>query len=151
MAGKILVPVDGSDHAWKALDLSVELARNREAEIVVFHAMRYVPLPEGLREFASVEGIALEEESALFHSARQIGDALTRAGEARVRAAGYEQVSTRGAEGRTARAIVDAAEAINADMIVMGCRGLSDAASLLLGSVSHRVSHLAPCTCILVK
>jgi nucleotide-binding universal stress UspA family protein len=151
MAGKILVPIDGSDHGWRALDMAVELARGRDAEIVVFHAMRYEPLPNGLKEFAKVEGINLLEENALFHSAREIGDALTRSGETRVREAGYDSVSTRGAEGRPARAIVDAAEAVNADMIVMGSRGLSDAAGLLLGSVSHRVSHLAPCTCVLVK
>lgn len=151
MAGKILVPIDGSDHGWKALDLALELARNRDAEIVVFHAMRYEPLPEGLKEFASVEGINLDEENALFHAARQIGDALTRVGEDRVRKAGYDRVSSRGAEGRPARAIVDIANAIDADMIVMGSRGFSDAAGLFLGSVSHQVSHLAPCTCILVK
>jgi len=151
MANTILVPIDGSDHAWKALDLALELARNRDAEIVVFHAMPYQPLPEGLRSFAAVEGINIEEESALFHTARQIGDALTRTGEARVRKAGHDNVTTRGAEGRPARAIVDTADAIGADMIVMGCRGLSDAASLLIGSVSHKVSHMANCTCVLVK
>lgn len=151
MANRILVPIDGSDHGWKALDLAVELARNRDAEIVVFHAVPYEPLPEGLREFAKVEGINLQEENALFHAGRQIGDALTRTGEKRVRDAGYESVSSRSAEGRPARAIVDSAEAIDAEMIVMGSRGFSDAAGLLLGSVSHKVSHLTPCTCILVK
>ncbi|MEO1224195.1 MAG: universal stress protein [Pseudomonadota bacterium] len=151
MANKILVPIDGSDHGWKALDLAVELARNRDAEIVVFHAMPYEPLPDGLKEFAKVEGINVQEEDALFHAARQIGDALTRDGERRVRDAGYEVVSSRSAEDKPSRAILDAAESLDASMIVMGSRGISDAAGLLLGSVSHKVSHLAPCTCILVK
>lgn len=151
MANRILVPIDGSDHGWKALDLAVELARNRDAEIVVFHAMPYEPLPDGLKEFAKVEGISLQEEDALFHAARQIGDALTRTGEKRVRDAGYEAVSSRSAEGRPSHAILDAAESLDVAMIVMGSRGISDAAALLLGSVSHKVSHLAPCTCILVK
>ena len=37
------------------------------------------------------------------------------------------------------------------DMIVMGRRGLSDLQGLLMGSVSHKVSHLADCACLTVK
>ena len=53
--------------------------------------------------------------------------------------------------GRPADTIVAAAERDKADMIVMGSRGFSDLKGLLLGSVSHKVSHLAPCTCVTVK
>ena len=36
-------------------------------------------------------------------------------------------------------------------MVFLGSRGLGDAKGLLLGSVSHKVMHLAPCTCVAVK
>ena len=36
-------------------------------------------------------------------------------------------------------------------MIFLGSRGLGDVGGLLMGSVSHKVMHLAPCTCVAVK
>ena len=47
--------------------------------------------------------------------------------------------------------ILAAAEHENADMIVMGSRGMGDLKGLFVGSVSNKVSHLAPCTCVTVK
>jgi len=38
-----------------------------------------------------------------------------------------------------------------ADMIVMGSRGVSDLKGLVMGSVSHKVMQLAPCTCVSVR
>ncbi len=40
---------------------------------------------------------------------------------------------------------------LHVDMIFLGSRGLGDAQSLLMGSVSHKVAHLAECTCVSVK
>ena len=36
-------------------------------------------------------------------------------------------------------------------MIFLGSRGLDDMVGLMMGSVSHKVMHLAPCTCVAVK
>ena len=55
------------------------------------------------------------------------------------------------AEGDPAGRILDTAKNGGADLIVLGSRGLTDVASLLLGSVSHKVLHLAPCACLMVK
>ena len=55
------------------------------------------------------------------------------------------------AEGNAANEIVATAESIGADMIFLGSRGLGDAKGLLVGSVSHKVMNLAPCTCVAVK
>ena len=49
------------------------------------------------------------------------------------------------------KTIAGLAQDRKADAIVMGSRGLSDIKGLFLGSVSHKVSHLAECTCITVK
>jgi nucleotide-binding universal stress UspA family protein len=53
--------------------------------------------------------------------------------------------------GDPASKILAQANAAKADMIFMGSRGLSDLKGLLVGSVSHKVMHLADCTCVTVK
>ena len=53
--------------------------------------------------------------------------------------------------GDAAEAILSVAKAEGADLIVMGCRGLGPLKSLLAGSVSQKVNHLATATCITVK
>jgi nucleotide-binding universal stress UspA family protein len=151
MGKKFLVAVDGSDHGWKALNLATELAKASDAELIIVHVVAYEPMPGGLRDFARMEGISVEEENARFHADRAIGDALTEKGEARARAAGLMRVTRKGAEGNPATEIVALAKSEGVDMIFLGSRGLGDAAGLLMGSVSHKVMHLAPCTCVAVK
>jgi len=53
--------------------------------------------------------------------------------------------------GQPARSIVEFAKDRGIDVIVMGSRGTGDMEGLLLGSVSHKVTSLAPCTCVTVK
>jgi len=151
MAGRILVAIDGSEHAWKALDLAIELAKAQQAKLSVLHVVAYEPAPEALRSFAEVEGISAEEEAARFRYGRTLGDALTGEAQARAAAAGLTAMEALTAEGKPATVIVETARGLPADMIVMGSRGLSEPRALLLGSVSHQVAHLAPCTCITVK
>jgi len=148
---KILVAVDGSEHAWKALDLAVSLAKGSDAELFAIHVVPYEPLPEGVREFARVENVPIEEENARYHHDRTLGDAITHAAETRAREQGVAGVTAWTAEGRPAEAIIRAAREGNVDMIVMGSRGLSDAKALFLGSVSHKVANHAHCTCVTVK
>ncbi len=151
MSKKFLVAVDGSDHARKALDLAADLAKASGAELVILHVVRYEPLPEGLKEYARMEGIPEEEERARYHFGHVTGDRITKDAKARAHDRGLDQVTTKGAEGTPADEIVAAAESEGADMIFVGSRGLSDARSLFMGSVSHKVMHLAPCTCVAVK
>jgi len=54
-------------------------------------------------------------------------------------------------EGRAAKAILRAAESEGADVIVMGSRGLSDLAGLLLGSVTHKVIQLSHRTVVVAR
>lgn len=151
MTTKFLAAVDGSDHGWKALDLATNLAKVSNAEVLVVHVVPNEPIPEGLKQFARVEGIAPEEIEARYHLGREIGDKIIGEAEARIRKSGLHDVKTRVTEGNAANEIVTLAKSEGADMIFVGSRGLSEVTGLLMGSVSHKVMHLASCSCVAVK
>lgn len=151
MTKKFLAAVDGSEHGWKALDLATNLAKVSDAELMVIHVVPNEPIPEGLKQFAKIEGIAPEEIEARYHLGRDIGDKIIGEAKARVQKSGLSEVKTRVAEGNAANEIVTLATSEGADMVFLGSRGLSDVKGLLMGSVSHKVMHLAPCSCVAVK
>ncbi|MBT4581371.1 MAG: universal stress protein, partial [Gammaproteobacteria bacterium] len=65
--------------------------------------------------------------------------------------AGVKKVTSMITEGDPADVILNTAVNCKADMIILGSRGLSDFKGLLFGSVSHKVSGQADCTCVTVK
>ena len=143
MIRKILVPIDGSDHAFKALDLASEIAIKHDATMLLLHAVPDEKLTEAQRRFAQVEHIegSLDQvqvtiaEQQLMTSARH--RALKR---------GVKQVDTLVEPGDPARVIID--HAVDVDVIVMGRRGLGPIAGLLLGSVSQKGNRLADAACL---
>jgi nucleotide-binding universal stress UspA family protein len=151
MIRKILAAIDGSEHAWKALDLAADMAGQHGAQLIVLHVVRFEPLPEALRAFAEAEQISVEEEEGRYLYARSLGDRLTRSAETRARHKGVSEVVGRTVDGKPAEQILEVAGSEGIDMIVMGSRGLSDAKALFLGSVSHKVANRATCTCVTVK
>jgi nucleotide-binding universal stress UspA family protein len=151
MSKIFLVAVDGADHGWKALDLATDMASVSDAEVRIVHVVPYEPTPEAFRQLAQAEGISVEETSARYHFDKKIGDKIVKEAEARVRRKGITTVTTRVSEGKPANEILALAQSGWVDMIFLGSRGVSDLAGLILGSVSHKVMHLAPCTCVVVR
>ncbi len=151
MSKTYLVAVDGSDHGWKALDVAANLAKTSGATLTILHVVPYEPMPDGLQQYAEMEGIAAEELSARFHYGRALGDRLTQDAADRAHAAGVEHITTEVAEGHPANEIVAVSKAQKVEMVILGSRGLSDVGGLLMGSVSHKVMHLSDCTCVAVK
>jgi nucleotide-binding universal stress UspA family protein len=151
MSKKFLVAVDGSDHGWKALDLATNLASGADAELVILHVVPHEPMPEGLKQFAKIEGIPLDEQEVRFHLSRKFGDRITSEAEARARKSGLDRITTLVAEGNAAHEIIEIAKLKGTDMVFLGSRGLGEVKGMLMGSVSHKVMHLAPCTCVAVK
>lgn len=146
----ILHPTDGSESARKALDFACELAAERKAQLLILHVQRRhgsERIPLELEQFSEIEHIRASEARLLRAAAEYIVD------DARIaaRRRGVANVDARLAEGDPAVQIVETARKHNVDAIVMGSRGLGDLESLLLGSVSHKVAHAAPCSCVIVR
>ncbi|MGC3875280.1 universal stress protein [Halomonas sp. GXIMD04776] len=144
MYQSILVPVDGSAQSQKALKLATNLLNDGQGQLYVLN-IQEIPLAEdALGRSAGVPATNAEE---LVQSA---GHGLI---EQACQAAQieYERVTPIVRAGHPAKEIVSEAQQLGVDAIVMGSRGNSDIKSLVIGSVSHRVLHVAACAVIIVR
>ena len=80
-----------------------------------------------------------------------MGQRLLSRSRTRARQRGVRSVQTMVEDGDPAGTILRLAKGLHIDMLFLGSRGLGDARGLLMGSVSHKVAHLAECTCVSVK
>ncbi|MBS1885773.1 MAG: universal stress protein [Actinobacteria bacterium] len=145
MFTRIVVGTDGSDTAGGAVDRAVDLARLTGATLSIVSA--YQPV--------SKRRIQGEQEGAPPDIQHEIGpredvNLVLDAAAAKARAAGVD-VTTHPVEGDPADAILNVAEEIKADLIVVGNKGMTGARRYLLGSVPNNVSHHAPTSVIIVR
>jgi nucleotide-binding universal stress UspA family protein len=141
MFKKILVPVDGSDHAVHALRVACDLANRYGASLHLFHA--YPPI-------FSEAMMAITDMDALIASRRQAGEDILQSALELVQCQ-VPDVTTALCEAPDAEAILEEAEREQCDLIVMGTRGLGRLTGLLLGSVSQKVVQHARCPVLLVR
>jgi len=139
---KILVPLDFSEHAEHILEWAMHLAAEHGSEVVLLHAY-HLPV-----EFQQLEGAYLPDDFWTNVKA-ETEQSLDQYAE-RVRAAGIT-VTTDAREGYPATVIEEEAARLEADMIVIGTRGLSGLKHMLLGSIAERVVQRAPCPVLTVK
>ena len=147
MIRSILVPVDGSAHANAAVDLASDIAAKFDASIILLNVISRPgsgTVPEEFRPYAQLEHVRLTEWDLIKAAADGIVEAAAR----RARANGIANAESITAVGDPARTIATIARDRNVDLIAMGRRGLGDLEGLLLGSVSHKVAHLADRPCL---
>ncbi|MCP5151109.1 MAG: universal stress protein [Ectothiorhodospiraceae bacterium] len=148
MTEKILVPIDGSDGAFKALDVAVDLVRSRGGTLSLLHVVPSGSLPRGLEQWAQAEHVNSPPQ---WLYEQGVADALLDAATDRVRDRGADVSQTYTERGDAAEHIVDLARREKFSMVVMGTRGLSKLEGLVIGSVAHKVAHLAPCSVVSVR
>jgi nucleotide-binding universal stress UspA family protein len=153
--GKILVPLDGSEHSVKALQNAIQIAKKFGGKLTLLHAYSIVvtpvvvPGPTTLTP-SGVPVITPAEVSKMVEAAREVGRRILDEGERMASAEGMQTERVL-REGDTVQEITKLAREGNFDLIVMGARGVSRLRELLLGSVCEGVAKHAPCPVLLVK
>jgi nucleotide-binding universal stress UspA family protein len=143
----LLVPSDGSELSRKALQEAVKLARCSGARITVLHAQPTVPLPVvGMGEMLDAATMEALIAATRRDSDRLLEEASRIAVEAEVTASCERVVND-----LPYRVILEAAERLGCDLIVMGSHGRRGLQGLLLGSQTQRVLLNAPCPVLVVR
>jgi nucleotide-binding universal stress UspA family protein len=140
---KLLVPIDGSDHALRALDYALRLAKEDgpfELHIITVQSEPNV--------YGEIQVYITEERMAQLqrkHSEDILAPALEAA--KKIGAAFTSEIAV----GSAAPMIVKRAEELGCDGIVMGTQGRGAVGSVLMGSVALKVVHLTKLPVTLVK
>ncbi len=141
MIKKILLPTDGSEHAEKTVQYTIDLAKSVGASVDVMYAYQSASL---LRKRAAA--MMEEYRQILEEEAKEI---VTEVAE-RLKAEGIK-VTAAVVEGSAAEAILRAADESTPDLIVMGSRGAGGFANMLLGGVAEHVIHYSKVPVLVVK
>jgi nucleotide-binding universal stress UspA family protein len=145
MFKSIVVGTDGSDTATQAVRQAVDLAHAVGAKLELVSA--YEPVPaQRLQE----ERRDAPEDLQWAINPREDVDMTLEAAAAMAREAGVD-VDIYPRQGDPADAILDVAEEREADLIVVGNKGMTGARRFLLGSVPNKVSHYAPCSVLIIR
>jgi nucleotide-binding universal stress UspA family protein len=131
---RILVAVDGSEHAQRALDTALELAPQLGATIVLAYVVPEVALfgEPSLINVAELQRQHDEYAHGLLDGLRMKYASRSQTLEAQV------------LHGSPAEALSDAAVQLQADLVVVGLRGRNALARALLGSITHRLVQICP-------
>jgi nucleotide-binding universal stress UspA family protein len=145
MFKSIVVGTDGSDTASQAVRQAVDLARDVGAKVELVSA--YEPVSS---QRLSEERRQAPEDLQWTINPREDVDATLEVAAKVAREAGVE-VNIYARQGDPADAILDVAEEQDADLIVVGNKGMTGAKRFLLGSVPNKVSHHAPCSVLIIR
>ncbi len=147
MIENILVPLDGSEHSEKALDFAAAIAVKFDAGLHLLQVIEHTEVPKALLRFAEAEH--LPGPPTYIHET--VAKGILEGGMARAKEAGIAKVESTLERGDAAQTILEQAQKLGVDLIVLGSRGLGNVEGLLLGSVSHKVGQMAPCPCTTVR
>ncbi len=174
MFNKIAVATDGSPAAMRAVQAAADLATRYDSEVTILHVLLHGEPPESLKRLAKIEHIvdddtkaqiafgdvpwqtmtaAVEahEDSLNEQVIVSMGDRLVEQAKQKCRERGVDKIGSEVLSGAYAEQIVAGAKRNGADLIVLGARGLGPVESLIMGSVSQKVTRVANETCMIVK
>ena len=171
MFENILVAVDGSPHANKALQLSIDLIKLYDCNLTIAHVVTGTQQHD-LRHLTEVEHLLKQEDLGLIKSldpeipgiledlrtnqylekvAEAWGQKVLHDAEYLLKTQGVEKYQTRLLDGNPAEALLDFVTSEAIDLVVIGSRGYGPIRAAFLGSISSKLNQLVSCTCITVK
>jgi nucleotide-binding universal stress UspA family protein len=139
----ILVAIDGSKYADRALDVAIDLTRKYSGELTVLAVAPVQAVFVSATE-PWVPTEVPESETKAYH---EVVDHAVQ----RCQAAGVQAVTGVCLEGVITDEIIGHVEKHNVDLLILGSRGMSAAKRLLLGSVSDAVSHHVTCPVLIIR
>lgn len=140
MFERILIGVDGSEESLRAVRAAADLARAVQSKWLRF-VVAYDPIPAywAVPNLDNIiEARRTEAEATLKRALAEVGNVPS-------------EIHTELLEGSPAESIINLAKTWNSSLIVMGSRGQSGIAELVLGSTSHKVVSHAPCPVLIVR
>jgi nucleotide-binding universal stress UspA family protein len=142
---KILVAVDGSKPSFNASSVALDLAKRNDAELIVLYIVS--PSPYSPFEYAYIGRMKEIEKIAMKKAQQEVDKVKKKATDMKV------SVNTDVLIRYTSvvKEIVEYAEKIKTDMIVIGSRGMTGFKKLLLGSVASGVVTYSHCPVLVVK
>ena len=159
MVKTILVPVDGSDTAIRAAKFAIEEARLHQAKVIISHMdvpyigskasevylesnrdLRYAQMPHDVQKPEGTVVTDFKQDVILADAKKQLSDTK-----------GVEVEYRRRITSRVASCLLEQADVLKADMIVMGNKGTGEFLELLMGSISTRIVNYAKCPVVIVK
>jgi nucleotide-binding universal stress UspA family protein len=145
MFDRIVVGTDGSDTATEAVKTAIELARLSKAKLEIVSAYEPIPQDRLKQEVEGIPGDIAQVVNPREDVQLVLDKAAAEAKKAKV------DVVTHPREGDPADAILDVAEENDADLVLVGNKGMTGARRFLLGSVPNKISHHSPCDVWIVK
>lgn len=143
----IVTAVDGSDITDRVLAVACDMAKAEGIKLTLVH------VPQSETTTLAIGAIAGMHAAMAMPTTEQIekaGHEVLNHAKGIAARTGCPEIDTVLRQGEAADVIVEIAEEIGADLIITGRRGLGGLTSLVLGSTSQRIGHLAKCSCMTV-
>ncbi len=141
---RILLATDGSEEAALAAHAAIDLSGRAGAKLHVVHTWQDLRPP-------TLPAMAMDEYSQAYEQYEREARELLEEQAQRLRSAGGTVAGTHLKKGRPAEEIAYLAQELEADLVVVGSRGLGLVKRLVVGSVSERVVQLDPCPTLVVR
>lgn len=142
MYSSIVVGTDGSSTAEKAVSHAAELAAMSGAHLHIATVAPRIPV---------LVAPDMMVASAEWNEATEQSTQHALAGAARIAESVGAEATTHALGGEPADALLSLCEEVDADLLVVGNRGMQGARRFLLGSVSSRCAHHADCSVLIVQ